>query len=256
MREIEKLRRRPVMGTRLANASEFSAQTKSGVQNTGALRTRWWALLLVLPVAFVIYALPPYLTLDPRKSRIPPPVGVTAYYAALVTHVVFASVAMLTACLQMWTWFRQKYPAAHAVIGRIYVLGGVLPAGVAGLLIGWVSPFGPLLRASDVLLAILWLSCSAAGFRAGRRQRFGEHRRWMIRSFALTMSIITNRLWAVIFTIVLTPKLATMFGGDETLMVQAIAGLSGWLGWVLPLLFAEWWVVERGLTGDRSAVSG
>jgi hypothetical protein len=67
----------------------------------------------------------------------------------------------------------------------------------------------------------------------------------MTRSFALTMSIITNRVWAVIFTIVLAPQLSTTFGGNEALMIQTIAGLSGWLGWVLPLLAAEWWLVER-----------
>lgn len=64
----------------------------------------------------------------------------------------------------------------------------------------------------------------------------------MIRSFALTMSIITNRVWAVVWTIALSPQLSTTFGGNETLMVYAIAGLSGWLGWVIPLLAAEWWL--------------
>jgi hypothetical protein len=78
------------------------------------------------------------------------------------------------------------------------------------------------------------------------QHRFVEHRRWMVRSFALTMSVITNRIWAVIATIVLAPELTTTFGGNEMLMVQTIAGLSGWLGWVLPLLVAEWWLVERG----------
>jgi len=28
-------------------------------------------------------------------------------------------------------------------------------------------------------------------------------------------------------------------------MIQSIAGLSGWLGWVLPLLVAEWWLDTR-----------
>lgn len=64
----------------------------------------------------------------------------------------------------------------------------------------------------------------------------------MIRSFALTMSIITNRVWAVIATIVLMPQLGTTVGGNETVMTQTIAGLAGWLGWVVTLLIAEWWL--------------
>jgi hypothetical protein len=77
-----------------------------------------------------------------------------------------------------------------------------------------------------------------------RQYRVAEHRRWMIRSVTLTLSIITNRIWAVMAFLVLSPQLATTFGGNEMLMVQTIAGLSGWLGWVLPLLVVEWWLVE------------
>ena len=67
----------------------------------------------------------------------------------------------------------------------------------------------------------------------------------MIRSVVLTLSIITNRMWAVVWVITLVPQLQTTFGGNEALMVQSIAGLSGWLGWVLPLLVAEWWLDTR-----------
>ncbi len=75
----------------------------------------------------------------------------------------------------------------------------------------------------------------------------------MIRSFALTMSVITNRVWSVVWYLALSPQLSTTFAGSETLMVQTIAGLSGWLGWVLPLLLTELWL-ERG-TYRRPAAS-
>ena len=108
-----------------------------------------------------------------------------------------------------------------------------------------MTPFGPVLRASNVLLAIVWLGVTLTGFRAARQYRLEEHRRWMLRSAVLTLSVITNRLWAVVWVIALMPQLQTTFGGNEALMVQAIAGLSGWLGWVLPLLAVEWWLERR-----------
>ena len=43
----------------------------------------------------------------------------------------------------------------------------------------------------------------------------------------------------------LLPQLPTTFGGNEQLLIQTVAGLSGWLGWVLPLLAAEWWLETR-----------
>jgi hypothetical protein len=211
---------------------------------------RWWQLpwvapLVIVAVAFIAFSLPPYLTLDPSKSRVPPPKGFALYYPLLVAHVLFGAVAMLTCCVQIWPWFRQRHPGAHRMIGRIYVFGSVIPAGLIGLMIGAVSPFGPFIRVSNVLLATLWLTCTITGFWMARHNRLVEHRRWMIRSFALTMSVITNRVWAAIAVVVLLPQLPTTFEGNATMMVQTIAGLSGWLGWVIPLLLAEWWL-ERG----------
>jgi hypothetical protein len=98
---------------------------------------------------------------------------------------------------------------------------------------------------SNVLLALLWLSVTLTGFRMIRQHRLVEHRRWMIRSFALTMSVITNRVWTVIWVLVLIPQPDTTFGGNETMMIQTIAGLSGWMGWVIPLLLAEWWLERK-----------
>ena len=108
--------------------------------------------------------------------------------------------------------------------------------------IGALSPFGPVIRASNVVLALVWLTVTITGYRAGRQYRLADHRRWMIRSVVLTLSIITNRVWAVVWVLALVPQLQTTFGGNEALMVQSIAGLSGWLGWVLPLLVTEWWL--------------
>jgi hypothetical protein len=168
-----------------------------------------------------------HLSLDPARSRVPQPGTFTVHYPLPVAHVLFGSVAMVTCGFQVWPSFRRRYPAVHRVIGRTYVFGGVIPAGMLGIVIGAVSPFGPVIRASNVLLAIVWLTVTLTGYRMARQRRFADHRRWMIRSFVLTMSIITNRVWAVIATVALMPQLPTTFQGNETLMIQSIAGLAG-----------------------------
>ena len=226
---------------------------------------RTWAVgpLMLLALAFISYSLPPYLTLDPSRSRVAPPAGVPGYYPALVAHVVFGSIAMMTACLQVWPWLRREHPQVHRRLGLLYIFGGVLPAGLMGLTIGAVSPFGPVIGASNVVLAIVWLTVTMTGFRAGRRHSWFEHRRWMTRSVVLTFSVITNRVWTVIWVIVFIPQLDTTFGGNERLMIQTIAGLSGWLGWVVPLMVTEWRLersalraLTRGASADRAAHAG
>ncbi|MGV9680123.1 DUF2306 domain-containing protein [Nocardia sp. NPDC003482] len=205
--------------------------------------------LLVLTVAFVAFSLPPYLTLDRTRSRIPDP-GFAPHYPLLVLHVVCGSIAILSCGFQVWPWFRRRYPALHRRLGRWYVFAGVLPAGLAGLVIGATSPFGPVARVSNVMLAALWLTITATGWRMARRRRFAEHRRWMIRSFALTLSIMLNRVLAAVLVVIFDPQLETTFHGDEKLMTQTVAGIGTWLGWTTCLLIAEWWI-ERGLRTQR-----
>ncbi len=207
---------------------------------------RWWRRPWILPLAavavlFVAVSLPRYLTFDPALSRVQRP-GVAMHYPLLVAHVLFGSIAMITCCIQVWPWFRRKYPSVHRYAGRIYVLAGVLPAGAAALVLGATTPFGPVAMASNVLLAVIWLGCTLQGFRTARQRRYADHRRWMIRSFALTLSIITNRVWGVLVGMALAPQLDTTFGGNEELFGHAVGGTVAWLGWTVPLLIAQWWL--------------
>ena len=218
--------------------------------------TKWWRRPWIFPLGalvtiFLAFSLPPYLSMDPSRSRVPQPetLGV-AHYWTLVPHVLFGSIALATAVLQIWPWFRRTHPQWHRRAGRLYVFGGVLPAGLAALVVGFFTPFGPVAAASNVLLALLWPAFTVTGWRAARDGRYADHRRWMIRSFALTASIITNRIWGAVAFIALAPQLDTTFHGDERLFSWTIAGISTWVGWTLPLLAAEWWL-QRG-RGRRS----
>jgi steroid 5-alpha reductase family enzyme len=97
------------------------------------------------------------------------------------------------------------------------------------------------------LLAALWLIVTLTGYRRARQRRYVEHRRWMIRSFALSASIITNRVWGVIAYLLLSPQLNTTLDGSEKMLSWTIAGLATWLGWVGTLLVAEWWLEKDAL---------
>jgi uncharacterized membrane protein YozB (DUF420 family) len=221
-----------------------------------ALRRPWWRRpwlvpLAVLVTSFLVFSLPPYLSLDPGRSRVPS--TFVLHYPLLVAHVLFGSVALVAAMFQVWPWFRQHHQTAHRRIGRVYVLAGALPAGVIGLILGLATPFGPFIRVSNVMMALLWLAFTVTGFVMARRGRYAEHRRWMIRSFALAYSIILNRLIGVVAFLALSPQLDSTFQGNEEWMVQAVAGITGWLSWVTVLLAAEWWLERRG---DPSPADG
>lgn len=225
--------------------------------DTAAGPRRWWQRPWVVPLAFlalvfVSFSLPPYLSLDPTQSRVPAPDGLEWYFAALSLHVVFGSVAILTCCLQVWPWLRQRYPKVHRICGRLYVFAGVLPAAVFAFVIGSVSPFGPVATVSSVMVSVLWFGFTVAGFRAARQRRYADHRRWMIRSFALTIGIITNRLWGTVTFLVLNPRLDTMFGGDQDALSQAVGSVTAWFSWTTMLLLAQWWLDRTDRPGRRA----
>lgn len=211
------------------------------------LRRPWVGPLAVVTVGFIAFSVPPYFGLDPAQARVVLPEDVPFYYPLLVTHIVFGSVALLAACVQVWPWLRQHHPAVHRRSGRVYVLAGALPAGVAVLVISPLGHWGANQQVANTLLAVLWLATTVAGYRAARHRRIDAHRRWMVRSVALAFSIVANRLWLVACVLVFAPEGFTAGGVmDPTApgLAEAV-GVSSWLSWVVNLLVAEWWLDRR-----------
>ena len=196
---------------------------------------RWPFFLITLAIAFVAFELPPYFTGDPSQSRIQPAPQLAAYYPVLLAHVFLGCAALLAGCLQVWPALRARYPQVHRITGRVYV-GLVIPAGLMALYLATNTPYGPVARASSTLLATLWIGTTVAGLAAARRRDVAGHRRWMIRSFVLACSIATNRVWVVVLVIALPHS----YPANSVVELSAVASLSSWLGWTLPLLVTQW----------------
>lgn len=203
---------------------------------------RWSAALLFVVAAFLVFSLSPYLTVDPARSRVPSTFGL--HYPLLIVHITVATVAMVMALVQIWPGVRARWPRVHRGAGRVYV-AAVLPAAAIGMVIGAATPFGPILATGNVALAALWLWFTVNGYLAARRRHFTDHRRHMLRSVTLAFSVITNRIWNPILYITLQPLRDSVFGGDEERFIWLVAGLSGWLGWTIPLLAVQWWLTRR-----------
>lgn len=204
----------------------------------------WWRRPWIFPLAFVtvaflVFALPPYLGLDPSLARIPVdrhPI----FYPVLLVHIFAGAILLCCGVLQLWPWLRSRHRRVHRWTGRIYVLLAI-PVGVGGLFIAQFPAGGPTQQVANTLLSVLLLATTAAGYRAVRQRRFGDHREWMIRSFALAFSIATSRVWLIIFVMIFAPP---GFGASTATMMAAAAP-AGWASWVVNLLFVEWWLHRR-----------
>ena len=174
---------------------------------------------------FLAYSLPPYFTGGTRV-----PATFALHYPLLVGHVMFASVAMVSAVAQIWPGLRDAHPASapprrtglrrHRDPGR-GVRDGHRRA----------TPFGPILAVSNVLLASLWLWFTSTATSPGAARRFARASPHMVRSATLALSIITNRIWTPMLFITLQPLQDSVFGGNEEHFLWVVAGIgAGWAG--------------------------
>ncbi|MGH8792033.1 MAG: DUF2306 domain-containing protein [Stackebrandtia sp.] len=210
-------------------------------------KTRWWKRPWVVPLwaicaIFFVWRVPNYLGFTPENSLVE--LRSETHYLLLSGHIVIGTVALSACCLQVWPWLRQNHPKVHRVSGRIYV-AAVLPGSVLALTSSVMSVVPIPGRVGNVMLSVLWLGTTLTGFYMARNRRFAEHRRWMIRSFALCFSIVVSRLWIGIWFAALTPFSDTHYNGDMDALAGDLAVGAIWCSWVVNLLIAEWWI-ERG----------
>ncbi|MEV6997420.1 DUF2306 domain-containing protein [Streptomyces sp. NPDC093982] len=204
-------------------------------------------VLLALSVVGVLISVwSRYITFDSGKSRLSPSEH-PLFFPLLMIHIVGSTVAIITCVLQVWPSLRRRKPHIHRLSGRLYVLAGIYPAASTALVLTLVWPYAPLNAASDILTSILWLSITTYGFVLARQGRTADHRRWMLRSFALTMTVVSNTILLLPIGWVVKPLLHSHFAGDEEVMLQVWSGLDVWLGWTLALLLVEWWLEREQL---------
>jgi uncharacterized membrane protein len=218
-------------------------------------RTRsafWWILLSAMAIA--VFAPLPY-ALSSLGDMAGNAEQLAANYAdrsdlvrtAFYLHIGFGGLALLLSPFQFAGRLRNRAPHVHRAVGRL-VLGSIGIAGAAALVLAPHSLAGPVGTVGFGLLAVLWLTFAAAAFRAIRRRDVPAHRRWMVRTFALTYAAVTLRLWLA----VLISGQIVLIGVDGDVAFERAYLLVTFLSWVPNLLVAEWYLRTRE---RRAAVS-
>jgi uncharacterized membrane protein len=213
---------------------------------TWRTRTGWWwfalSALAVAVFAPLPYALNSLTDLAGQQQElalnyVDRP---TAVQVAFYVHVTFGGLALLLSPLQFATRVRTRAPQVHRAVGRV-VLAAIALAGSAGLVLAPHNVAGAVGTAGFGLLAVLWLACAATAFRAIRRRDVAAHRRWMVRTFALTYAAVTLRLW---LGLMIAAQIA-VWGVDGGTAFQRAYLVVPFLAWVPNLLVAEWYLAAH-----------
>lgn len=188
---------------------------------TGRIQMGLWGLMAFLSVGVAGYA---YYAVPAGGSPSPEVLANLFARPWLMAHAGLAATALLIGPFQFLRAVRRNR-GLHRLLGRTYVMS-CLVAGVAGLVLSFGSTAGPIAGLGFGTLAVSWLYTTGQAWRLARARRFDEHRRWMIRSFALTFAAVTLRLYL---------PFPAMMGLSFIEGYRAIA----WLAWVPNLLVAE-----------------
>jgi uncharacterized membrane protein len=190
------------------------------------VRRALWLVMTVLATLVAVYATAALLI-----PGFGPPFMVTRRTAmpiAVAAHLAGGLVALAVGAWQLNARLRARVLTLHRWMGRTYVLA-VLVGGVGALRMAVVSEHGWITHSGFGVLAVLWLYTTARGYVAIRAHDEARHRRWMIRSYALTFAAVTLRIYI---------PLGAAAGIPFATVYQAIA----WVSWVPNLLLAEWLV--------------
>ncbi|RTE04372.1 DUF2306 domain-containing protein [Paenibacillus whitsoniae] len=203
------------------------------------------AVCIILAVAAV--AIFPYLSLNPDSSRTSLTPNFPLHYPLLVLHIATALLALLSGLVQLSAHYRAKYPKRHRVLGRVYVIS-IFISGLLGLVLAFYAETYTKALAF-LALSLLWLWTTWQGYRYAVRGNLVQHRRWMVRSYAITLVAITARLvvpLCILFYLIFhgfhLPE-----GGRER-MVAEILNVNIWLGLLINVIIVEWGFVHR--SGD------
>ena len=181
-----------------------------------------WGLVAFLSVGVALFS---YRYLGPPNVTLSPEVLANLFARPfLMVHVAGAATALLIGGFQFLPAVRRRR-TLHRWLGRIYATG-CIAGGAAGLVLAPGTTAGPIAGAGFGLLAATWIYVTSQAWLTARAGRFDEHRRWMIRSFALTFAAVTLRLYL---------PFPPMMGFTFVEGYRAIA----WLAWVPNLIAAE-----------------
>ncbi|GIO16726.1 hypothetical protein J19TS2_62810 [Cohnella xylanilytica] len=201
---------------------------------------RWW-LLVAVSLGVMLAFSAPYLAFDPDASRVD--VSSSAWhYPLLVAHILTALVALATGFAQFSERLRSRKPAAHRYAGRAYVASVFVSGILAFALAAFIADFAK--AVSFLTLSALWLFTSWQGYRYARRRRFADHRRWMIRSFGLTLVAVSGRvLMPVLLLLYYALNGFSLPGGREGMVEEAL-NVNIWAGLVANFILVEWSVLR------------
>lgn len=154
--------------------------------------------------------------------------------AGFYIHVFTSVLALAAGLTQFSATIMRKFPKLHRRMGWIYIVVVLFLSGPGALVMSIHANGGFAAKISFTVLSIIWIIFTFIAFQKIRKKNFIAHGEFMLRSYALTFSAITLRMYLVFINYF-------HFGLSPIEKYVLVAYLS----WIPNLLLAEF-LIRRG----------
>ncbi|MEO1720629.1 MAG: DUF2306 domain-containing protein [Pseudomonadota bacterium] len=161
-------------------------------------------------------------------------------HVILVSHIVTAIPPLLIGFIAFSTDARRASLKVHRWLGTAYCVCIWISA-VTGFALATANQHGVMAQLGFSFLAIAWFSTTYQAYVTARRKDLVSHRRWMIRSFSLTLAVVAIRPMFIF---------APMTGYPHEVWYPVLT----WLCWVPNLMIGEVYLRSTLFTGRLSAL--
>jgi uncharacterized membrane protein len=184
-----------------------------------------WSLIGIAAAWFIYDSVVYVATRDPQP-------GATLLNRQIwyVSHMAIATPILLTAPVQFLAGFRGAKPQVHRWLGRAFLSSSVIAGALAVWLGATIQYQGS--RIPLALFGLVWIGFSAAAWVCARKRDYANHRKFVIRSFAIGLAFVWVRVLGS-----LEDHLFPFIANPEVRDTS-----QEFLSFVLPLLIVELWL--------------
>ena len=170
--------------------------------------------------------------------------GFAEYPTITNLHVIPGAIYLALAPLQFSKKVRNKSRTYHRWAGRL-LAAIALAAGAGALFLGVIIPYSGLPEQIVTgFFGCFFLFSTVQGFVCARAKKFDAHREWMMRAFAIGLSIATMRLIFVPILIII--------GEPSRADAEFYSIVSFTIAFILHSGFAEYWIHRTRIKRDST----
>lgn len=152
---------------------------------------------------------------------------------AFYTHISTSLLVLLFGLIQFSRKMLIGYKNIHRTLGKVYILLVLFFSAPSGLIMAFYANGGFWPKVSFALTSVLWWWFSYKAFIEVKNGNYTSHMHYMVRSYAMTLSAISLRLYVLFLPIFIQLHAKDMYT------------LVAWLSWVPNLILAEFLLRKR-----------